>query len=672
MKRFAVIFSLYTLFGVITLWALISQITTVVPGGPGTDYQHFIWNYWWLEHALKAGISPWFTDYVLYPNVHNLSIHTTTPIWFPLWLIIEPFIGRVAWINLIVLMCFPLNATAMFYWLRGYCRDVVAFIGGTIFAFHPYIVWSAADTHINVIALWWLPLTAILWRSITQVPRWWKSIMMGLVLWACILTDFQYALFLPFTLGIYGIWSVFESRQRLRLLIHGAVAVVILGGVMLVIYPLPQLASLETSNPYVFPPASLDSIRDWAFPLEALVGLSDAPKRTLGVILPILLWGSVLLYTWQRKIDQRLVWFIAAIPAIWLMLGAQNDRMPYWYLHEALNGQYRTPERFIIPAIFCMITFAASVYKLRQWWIAGLISLVVLIDFGTLKPFPVQHIRDYPIYHTIGAEDADYVIMDLPVGVHYGWTGMGDGRYSQFYAPVHQKRVINGFLARMRFPDYAYYTDSELFTWLAYPANDERQTDIVDEFNRIVNDYPIGYVFAHRYWMSTDQQNLLIGWMNMRDGFCPPQMADDTELIWWRHERLECPPASSVETIDIGHPTDWLFIGTGWSWQEDIGGVSARWAGETAALRVDLSPDHQYEVTLSALAFDHPRALTIGNQTIIVESQGWQNYTVTIPGVKWLILQHESADSPVELGLSGDTRALSIAYDYIILRQVGD
>lgn len=672
MKRFLLVFSLYTLLGILTLWALVSQLGSVVPHGNVTDYQHFIWNYWWMEHTLETGVSPWFTDYVLYPNVHNLSIHTMTPIWFPAWLAIEPLIGRVAWINLIVLVSFPLNATAMFYWLRTHSGDAVAFIGGVIFAFHPYIIWSAADTHINVIALWWMPLTAILWRSIAQTPRWWKSSLLGLMLWGCVLTDFQYALFLPFTLGIYGVWTVLQSRQRLRLIAQGAVAVVILGGLMLLVYPLPQMASLETNNPYVFPPASLDSIRDWAIPLDALFGLSDDPKRTFGILAPVILWGSILIYAWRRKVNHRLVWLIAALLPVLLMFGAENNRTPYWYLHEALDGQYRTPERFAIPAMFCLVTFASSVYQLRRWWIAGIISLVLLVDFGAFKPFPVEHVRDYPIYHTIGAEDGDYVIMDLPVGVHYGWTGMGEGRYSQHYAPVHQKRVINGFLARMRFPDYAYYTDSAMFTWLAYPADDARQNSIVDEFNQIVSNYPIGYVFAHRYWMDTNQQNLLIGWMNMRAGFCPPQMADDTELIWWQHESLGCEESNPPQTIDIGAGTDWLFIGEGWTWQEDIGGVSSRWAGEIAALRVNLSPDVQYEVTLSALAFDHPRELSIGDEVITITPDGWQDYTVTIPGGQWLILQHDSADTPLDLGLSGDTRALAVAYNLITLRQVGD
>lgn len=673
MKRFTFVFSLYTLLGIVTLWSLISQINQVVPNGTTTDYQHFIWNYWWMEHALKAGVSPWFSDFVLYPNIHNLSLHTMTPIWFPAWLMLEPIIGQIAWVNLIILASFSINATAMYYWLKSYTTYPTAFIGGVIFTFHPYIIWSASDTHLNVIALWWIPVSLILWRSIAQHPRWWKTILMGLVLWGCVLTDLQYALFLPFTLGIYGIWTLIQSRRKLHLIGQGIVAIIILAGLML-LYPLPQITQIDTSNPYIYPPASLNTIRDWAIPFDALLGLSDDPKRTFGILMPIIMWVGILEYAIKRKPDYKLLWLIAALPAVLLMLGAQNNKMPYWYLHEALHGQYRTPERFVIPAIFSLVTFAAAVYQIptRRWWVAGIITPLLLFDFGAFKPFPVETIRDFPIYHSIGADARDYVIMDLPVGVHYGWTGMGEGRYSQYYATIHQKRVINGFLARMRFPDYAYYTDSEMFRWLAYPADDEHQYTIVDEFNQHVTEYPIGYVFAHRYWMTTDQQNLLIGWMNMRDGFCPPQLSDDAALIWWKHESLACEATEPTTIIDIGAATDWLSISEGWSWQEDIGGTSARWASESAMLRVDLLADVRYEVTFSALAFNHPRNLSIGDQTITITSDGWHDYTIIIDGTDRLILQHDSADSPQDLGLSGDTRQLSIAYSMVSVRQLGD
>src|SRR5690606_26514997 len=104
-----VVFLAYTALACVTLRTLLPQFNSAVPGGKDTDYYQFLWNYWWIGHALSNGVSPMWTDYTLYPHLSNLSIHTLAPIWYPFYAITQPFIGTIASGNLMVLLGFSLT-----------------------------------------------------------------------------------------------------------------------------------------------------------------------------------------------------------------------------------------------------------------------------------------------------------------------------------------------------------------------------------------------------------------------------------------------------------------------------------------------------------------------------------------------------------------------------------
>lgn len=696
----------YSLIAVLVLWALISNLGGVVPGGETTDYQHFIWNYWWIGYAVEHGVSPWYTDFVLYPVLHNLSLHTLTPIWFPFYALTEPFVGRVGAVNLMLVLSFALTGTATFAWLRRlHVRYTIAFIGGILFAFQPYVLFSATKTHLNVIGLWWLPLIMLLWSYIVashRLRRPYMAIMLGLALWGCLLTDLQFALFLPFTLGFYALWTVWAARHNrawLTLVLYGAFTLAVALSLAFLVFPLRQFFAQSTANPYDFPAAGLDTIRAYAIAPATLFGVTHDSSRTLGTLFVLAMWlaiAALAISTFRRSNQQfsqthippHGLWLLLALPPILLMLGPDvfigdtQIKLPYWLVHQWLNGQYRTPERFVLPAALLLVTFMAVMFthieaqfannarRKNAFNVGGMIfGGLFLLTSGALKPFPVIAVQDYPIYAHIGAEDADYVIMDVPTGTHYGWTGLGNGRYSQFYNPVHHKRTINGFLARMPFTDYAIYSDSPLFNYLAGTLNySDAPAQIDAEFARILDEWHVGYVFAHRQWMSDDQQTAWISWLNTRDGLCTPDISDDGLLIWWRAESIGCEnePSADSFTIDMGTDDDWRFIAGGWYGQEDIGGPRGRWAGETATLRVDLAPQMTYRLTFRALAFNVPRTVTIGDETLTVTADDWHDYDITLtPDMLTdglLILTHDGAISAAELGLSADSRPLAVAY----------
>jgi hypothetical protein len=169
-------------------------------------------------------------------------------------------------------------------------------MGGLIFAFSPYILDNAANTHLNLIPLWWFPLALLLWDEVAfkrSLPRTLTVPLVAFALWGMALTDLEFAVWLPFLLGPYVLWTLWRRHNdRIALMLWGGAALAITGGLLLV-WPLRDLLAVDNlSNPNEFPPAGLNTIRVYALPWDALVGLAPLEgDRTLGRVFVWLVWG---------------------------------------------------------------------------------------------------------------------------------------------------------------------------------------------------------------------------------------------------------------------------------------------------------------------------------------------------------------------------------------------
>jgi hypothetical protein len=763
---YGAVFLLYTALACVTLSTLLPRFTTVVPGGKDSDYYQFLWGYWWIGHALQNGQSPLWTDYTLYPHLNNLSIHTLAPIWYPVYAVAEPLVGTIGAGNLMVLLGFPITGILMFAWLRRRLRGrltALAFVGGLVYAFSPYMMTHASYIQLNLTPLWWFPLILLLWDELVfpeRLPRGITAALLGLALWGVWLTDLQYLVWLALAAWGYALWTLWAARRRLLpVLACGALAAVIMA-LLAWVYPLAALSQVNL-NPLEYPPAGLTTLHAYSVPLSALVGLApNVETRTLGHVLAWLIWAGVVAaliegYRHRRRVGAQhaaplrqseiwagqpvshpvgatrasplqqpqiqtsatlqpvsplqtppteqvatahsiphpSVWFWLAMGLVPLVLALGPDitlgettlPLPYMLLHNLLKGQHRIPGRLTGPAAFLLITFLALAWApwLERWWarrrafaVAGLAlaGTAVMADVGALSPFPTRDIPDYPIYHQIAGDKRDFVVMDVPVGTQYGWTGIGDGYFSMFYGAIHQHKMVNGWLARIPYSTLDYYIQSPLFSWLAgtRDASPTDQQQAADELARDRQAWPIGYLIAYRNWIATDKQSAWIGWLNMQPGFCAPEQSADAALIWWKAQTLGCEDAPTTR-IDTGD--NWTAFGTGWYNPETIGGPAGRWATQDAALRVSLKPNTAYRLTFSALAFGSPQEVQFGGgPRLRLSDRDWTQYTVTLlPNIApdgLLRLHHHAKQSAASLGTSDDARPLSAAYTDFVFEEV--
>ncbi len=696
-------FLAYTLIAFVVLRTLTAQFTTAVPGGRDTDYYQFMWNYWWMRFAFAHGQSPLWTNYVFYPHVSNLSIHTLAAVWYPVYTVVEPLLGRVAALNTMIVLAFSLSGTAMFAWLRRKLADTNAmlaldFVGGVAFAFSPYLMVHSSYAQLNLTPLWWFPLLLLLWDEIAS-PRWLPrrvtAILLGLALWGVVVTDLQFLVWVPFVVAPYALWTLWTLRRERRWLAPVICGVVALAGagVLSWFYPLAALREVNL-NPAEYPPAGLTTLYHYSLPPAALFGLAPNEEvRTLGHVLPVLFWAVLILLVWRRRSRERgrfpLLWLLLIVPPLLMAFGPDIEiagvHIPtgYMLLHELLKGQHRIPSRFTGAVITILITFLALAWSplVVRWWqrrraltIAALIavSFALLYDVGGFDAFPVRALPEYDIFHRIAKDPRQYVVFDVPVGVQYGWTGIGKGFLAMYYSQVHEHPIVNGWLARIPYSTLDYYQKQPLFAWLAgvqtLNANEKREA--ATNLASLVKTWPVGYVFAYRDWMSDAQQNEWIGWLNEQPEFCPAQQSPDSALLWWKARALGCDPFIEQNVLQIGNPADWRAIGTGWYTPERIGETPARWSSQDSTLRLTLDPARSYELTFSAVAFGKGRTVSLSadrplGDTIALADDDWHEYTINIPvGADPLLrLHHNGAESP-----GVDPRLLAAAYRWFTLR----
>ena len=721
----ALALGLYILAAVASMGALVANLGTAVPGEHDTDYYQTHWSLWWVRFALSRGMDPMFTDWTLYPLRHNLSIHMLTPSLMPPYALLEPAFGRVAAVNLIGVGVIVLSAYGMFVFLRGHIRlspqgsdagkgaswadDALPLIGGFVFGFLPYQSYHAANSHLNLTPIFWVPLALWLWdraaaAGATRRRVTWAAAL-GVALWGAWLTDLQYFMWLGLVGGPYALYTLARASgrsERLTLIALGALAVAVtlaLGAVA----PLPALLQVDESQ---FSPADLYVPRLFSMPLGSLLLMPGSEDKGFGRLLMLLTYGGVLLAipALRRRAAggaalprERWLWLAAAVAPFVLALGpdieigGQLVPLPYRVLHDLMHGQYRNAVRFSVPGVFALIVFCAlswrpAAARLRsQTWRAGLVAgLLALfaLDLGLLKPFPVRFPPDYAIYHEIGQEPGDWVIFEIPTGVYSGWTGFGYGQYLMYYAPDHEKRLVNGTLSRIPGMSHVFYEKSPLLLGFAGNALDTQA--VPRELARAVDAWPVGYVIVHPDLLPPERIWEYVGLLNVQESICFYK-AEQGLLIYRAHWHPGgCPPrtppqdASGAYVLDLGVPGDEAFVGEFWHRQEDVGGVLARWAGgnDASRLRVELPAARDYTMTLIATGYGDGRAVDVrANGAALGRCDlptGWNECVVALPaqvvgdGDLLVVLSHGAPQA------AEDGRLLTAAYDRILFRPAGE
>ncbi len=531
LRRLAIVL-FYLSVAFLALDALIANFTTAMPGIvklqasneiQPPEFDIFFWNLWWVKHAVfDLHVSPLYTNFVVYPFTSPLAGHTLALLWGFLSAPFQMIFGLIPTFNGIIVLSFVLAAVAMHAFVRRHVqRQSIALLAGLIFAFTPAMMQRASVGHLDKLSIFWLPLCLLLWDKVIGTRRWTWAVITGLCVYLSWLTDFQQAMWTLLLLAPYVVYTLIKPRRhgdteksvKLRASVSLWLVLIMLGAFIIpaLFAPLPQLIEANRLN---YPPAQLEDTAHFAFQVSNLFTRSDNGDFTIGLVLPILALASI---PFVRRDRERGFWLIMAIGCFILALGPYIEisgtrlELPYAWLHRMLGNQYRTPMRFITPAVLALtmvvcLTLDRTVFRWKRladritWQrvIVGGLMLIFVWDYGLLNPFPITVMPDYQIYRSIAQAPGDFALLELPLGVRTGFAVVGRGETLQYYAPFHQHPTPTGYLSRLPSEVLDYFYHDPLLGALTLSQALPPQAEVDAQLSQLIRNWNIGYVILHR------------------------------------------------------------------------------------------------------------------------------------------------------------------------------
>ncbi len=681
----------------VTLNNLILNFGTLIPGDASHDYAIPFWSLWWAKHALlDLHINPMFTNYILFPNTVNLSLHSHILTLGVLSLPFQYFLDMHLIVNGITVLSFLLSSTLMFAFLNRHLHNPwLSVLGATIYAFSPSTIYRASQIHFSTLPIWWFPLNLLLWDKVIErrSVRW--ALALGISIYLAFMNYSESALWMLLTLPPYMLYCLLTQttwRDRRQVIGLGAMAALAALAPALVM-PLPQMRWVDWKE---YPREDIRSVQYFSLPIEALfMRVEVGENNTLGQTLPALVLVS-LAFTGKRR--ERWLWLGAGLVSLILSFGPYlNDPsqpLPFILIYNLTRGQYRTPVRLSTPTTLSLVVFVtlslANLFdRLRsrriQGGLVGALMVVYVMDAGMLEPFPVRTIPDYPVYRAIGADPEDHTLLQVPIGPASGSLGIGGADQLDYYARFHHQRTINGLVSRVPANQLARFKNTAFLRALAregpLPPFEEARAELV----RRLSSWDIRYIVVHKDLLQEDEARAFIEFFNQQPELCVFDDAVDTIAYRAISSWAECPKPDlialpSSRNLKLGEPGSDRFVGQGWYNVENIGGPQGRWAGGTVTSTLRLIPPST-RVRIRFRAVTYP-----ANQTVTVSVNGhtvgvadltndWADYEFAVPAEAWhadgpsiITLIHARLESAFERtgGAVEDKRPLAAAYDYFV------
>ena len=296
-RRETALIAFYALIAGLALYPVILNLKTHVPGDGISDYYHFHWSYWWIRNVLTSPDlnSIYTTDYIMFPAESNLSVHTLAPLWFPLWAALEPALGTVAAMNIIIIVSLILLGYWSFRLIHAEGAPLwFALWAGVVIELTPFMIHTVHWSVMSMLGWFWLPLNLLIWRRLDASqsgPRLWIwAAALGLALWAMGLTDLQYFLFLGVLLVPAGLWSLWRApgwNARARLAAAGSLALTLATVLLYVVGPLQSLREFDVER---LTPNALENAFSLEFPAGFFPGsdVHAVDPTTPTIIIPLL------------------------------------------------------------------------------------------------------------------------------------------------------------------------------------------------------------------------------------------------------------------------------------------------------------------------------------------------------------------------------------------------
>ncbi len=508
----------FSVAAVVQTWPLVKHISSGIADGPSSwnsiaDTYAFIWNLWWVKHALiDLHTNPYHTDLLYFPQGSNLYLHTMATVNGVMSIPLQLLTGNLflSW-NILALLLFVFSGLAMYalsYKVNG--NHVGALISGYLFAFFP-LVMIHFNNHWHISTVWFMPVFALFLVRLQEIGRFREAVAAGVV-WALLTyNNLEYSIDAGIFLTLFvGYWSFVYLRRRDRVqfmtFLRGSILVGLVWFVItapLLIFTLRDINSGEYYMPgndeywsadlvsFVTPsklwgegtdppadPPGVEHVPIGAFENTVYLTITGIILASLAVLTcrrnphRVLFWGMFVVFFGVMSLGPYL--YIGGTKHFSLLGVSFTVPMPYQLIDDVpVIGGRRSSTRMVMFGVvgYCVLVGAGFTF-LMDWLrehfrgpariLAPLVSVLlcglVVLEFWN-PPLHVSELARPAVFKRIGDEPGDFSVLHAPWGRLTGWGVVGDfyaGFLTNYDQTLYEKPSFGGLLSRAREPTLAW------------------------------------------------------------------------------------------------------------------------------------------------------------------------------------------------------------------------
>ncbi|MGH7893128.1 MAG: hypothetical protein ACREQL_00585 [Candidatus Binatia bacterium] len=458
-------------------WPLLRAPGATILDDTTLDGFQFVWNSWWVRHAVGGATSPFHTRLLFAPEGTPLFWHTlglTTGLVSLAFARGDGFAQAVWAHNATNLLAVPATvlATALLVW-RAVGRPGVAVVAGLVAVASPFYVRQLHGPHLG--ALYGLAIVLVLWQELALRRRWGTVLATVMAFVALFFASQDYAAMALVICGADLVVGALGRRAARSTLGEAATLAFV---VALIAVAARTLGSELPERPpfrwivwnsayasgFVVPPW-LDGTHRWLYfassiylglvPLVgALVAQLIAPREATRWNLAALACLVIALGPMLQlgPPSPELYRLPDEIPRVWPGWPA-----PYRLLYDFVPGfaMSRGPWRWVGGARLCLVVATASglaalAPRAPRRMAVGIGALLIAVSFGETLP---HRLRPVPAvmpagYRVLASDPGDYVVVDLPSGLRRGSFALFSSYYMA-YQTGHHRPLVDGTVARL-------------------------------------------------------------------------------------------------------------------------------------------------------------------------------------------------------------------------------
>lgn len=480
--------------------------------GDGGDGTQFLWNFWWVEKSVwELQQNPFISDWMFYPNVMDLRLHTLilapALIMLPVQLLYNPIVA----LNTYVLISFVLAGFGAYLLSKLYIKSrSAAFLGAIIYAFNTYVI-SHTYGHFNLTTTWPIPFVIYFLEKLYITKKIKYVILSSFCYIFLVYSDLQYAIFTALFIALWLIWkilSIIKTKQSIFSFLKPFLSFLVC--IIIGLYPLFSLITLglndNLSKPteeaaefyspdllayFISPQGTVtnDIIANYNAQLAGISFSGPEWAVYLGLTVIILLPFIAIQIIRKRK-NYCVFWAFIFFVFFILSLGpelhffANQDtgiRLPFSYLQNLpLLNMTRVPVRILIIAILAisiLIAWLLSEIKSSRARYAT-VAILSMIYMGELflLPIYIQELKPPEAYiflkEQTDSKETNQSVIEFPLFFTDRTDILGKKEtIFLYYQTIHERKMVNGYLSYTPSGFLKQYTDTPGMLFLVEPLH---------------------------------------------------------------------------------------------------------------------------------------------------------------------------------------------------------